>query len=57
MVSYVIGFLGVMALTALIFFIAGFCVGHAYGSSHAFDYLEQLDKRTEEWKNVNQETD
>ena len=52
MVTFIIGFIGVCAAIALVFFIAGFCAGHAYGMDKAIGYYEHIDKMEEQLDNA-----
>ena len=52
MATFVFSFIGICAAIAFVFFIAGFCVGHAYGMDKAIGYYEHIDKMEEQLNNA-----
>ena len=44
--------LGLVSLTAIIFFFAGFCVGNEYGSKHMMNYINMVDSIGDKWEPV-----
>lgn len=47
--------LGIVTLTAIIFFFAGFCIGVEYESKHMSNFINMIDSAGEKWEPIEDE--